>query len=680
MAKNDAILIDGILDDRVIKQFPSERRDEVFEYFAFEHILRDFDLSQEEIIAGTIDGRDDGGIDGFYVFVNGHLLSDPESFYWPRCGCELDVWIITCKHHETFRQAPLDNLVASLNELLDLSISDKNLKGAYSESLINSRRCLILAYRKVSSYLNRFSLRLVYASRGDSSSIGDSIIARSKQAVSKAKELFGNCEASFSFIGATELVSIHRKVRTFSLELPFIKLLSHGERYVLLCRLSDFYSFVVDENKKLRRYLFDSNVRAFMGLNRVNEDIRNTLNNPDSPDFWWLNNGVTILANKAVVMGESIKLENVQIVNGLQTTESISRFFCDGNDDPKQRAVLVKIIVSSDSSIRDAIIRATNNQTEVGLASLHATDKIQRDIEEVLFRDGLFYERRAKFYANQGQPAALIATPLYVASGVVSLILKSPASATKIRGRFMRSDIAYNRVFSQTVPIKVWPIITRILKKTDTVLETLRPVGTVANENFLKKWRQLTAFIATSRVFGKFSFTASELSDFIIENLTNQIIQSSWEFIKSQAGSDHKLKAYRGKNFVTKVCQKAAQLYSITCVNIVERYDLYGITHDDKLFLQFVEQVDKILPPQPWRPGVHYEIAKKLACDAKSVSDAIQHLIATERRNPQRDGIVYDSDGKIIVIDESRAVISLTKEEVGDDSINELNNLDELDV
>lgn len=65
MAKNDTILIDGILDDRVAQLLPSDRRDEAFEYFAFEQILRDSDLSQEEILAGSVDGRDDGGLMAF---------------------------------------------------------------------------------------------------------------------------------------------------------------------------------------------------------------------------------------------------------------------------------------------------------------------------------------------------------------------------------------------------------------------------------------------------------------------------------------------------------------------------------------------------------------------------------------------------------------------------------------
>jgi hypothetical protein len=654
MARNDTILIDGILDDRVAERLPSDRRDEAFEYFAFEQVLRDADLSQDEIKAGCIDGRDDGGIDGFFILVNGHPLSDPNSFVWPQSGCELDVWIITCKHHDTFRQAPIDNLVASVSELFDLAIGNADLKGAYSESLLKTRTCLIQAYRRVSPRLNRFTLHFVYASRGDTTNVGESIRSRGAQAVAIGTELFGNCDASFEFIGASELVSIHRKVRTFSLELPFLEALTRGERYVLLCRLVDFYTFVVDENQKLRRYLFDSNVRAFMGLNRVNEDIRVTLNDPESPDFWWLNNGITILANTATVTGKSIQLEGVQIVNGLQTTESIARYFGEGTGDPRERAVLIKIIVSRDASVRDAIVRATNNQTAVELASLHATDKIQRDIEEVLLRDGLFYERRTNYYANQGQPASHIISPLYIASGYVNLVLKSPSSATTLKSRFMRFDESYNHVFAESAPLKVWPVIARILKKTDAVLETVRPVGTVANERFLKNWRQITALLATARVFGRFTFSATELADFKPDALTDELLASTWEFVKSRAGSQLSWRNRKGRGFFVELCRETAVSHLLVGVDVVERSSSSGTKPSQPLSSDFIERVQAALPEQPWKPGVHRDVARQLGCRSDAVSDAIQKLIASGRRNVQKDGVVYANDGSVLAIDKAR--------------------------
>lgn len=82
MAKNDAVLLDGIISERMA----SENIDlgDAFELFAFEQILKSYDLSRQEIGAGWVDGKDDGGIDGFYTFVNGSLVVDPSKFSWPK--------------------------------------------------------------------------------------------------------------------------------------------------------------------------------------------------------------------------------------------------------------------------------------------------------------------------------------------------------------------------------------------------------------------------------------------------------------------------------------------------------------------------------------------------------------------------------------------------------------------
>src|SRR4029077_8963336 len=116
----------------------------------------------------------------------------------------------------------------------------------------------------------------------------------------------------------------------------------------------------------------------------VNADILKTLADSEAPDFWWLNNGVTILATDATVVGKTINLVDIQIVNGLQTTESVYRHFQNGGRATGDSSLMIKIIVSKDSRHRDRIIQATNNQNVVDPAGLWASDKVQRDIEEFL--------------------------------------------------------------------------------------------------------------------------------------------------------------------------------------------------------------------------------------------------------------------------------------------------------
>lgn len=660
MAKNDTILLDGIIDERMEQKIPSDRRDEVFEYLAFEQLLKDYDLSLDEIKSGSIDGRNDGGIDGFFIFVNGHLLLDSDAFVWPKAGCEIEVWAINCKHHDTFQQAPLDKLNASFYELLDFSLGDEDLKGEYSEEVLSKRADLILAYRKLSPRLNKFSITFIYASRGDTSSVGGSILARADQLVEITKSNFSGCTSRFIFVGASELVELHRLRPNFSLELPFVELLSRGENYILLSKLRDYFEFVSD-NGRLRRYLFDSNVRDFMGLNRVNEDIRDTLSNEESPDFWWLNNGVTILASGASVIGKSIKLSDIQIVNGLQSTESIYRHFSQGEGDKNDRAILVKVIVSNDDENRDAIIRSTNNQTFVELASLHATDKIQRDIEEVMFRSGLYYERRKNFYVNLGHNATEIVTPLYMAAGFVALALKNPQKAVSLRSRFMRTDAAYETVFSDKTPITLWPTIGHVLKKVDLALEKKRP-SRAMGEHFLKGWRYLSAFCVVSRHFGLFNYTRKQLlgleANDISQNEIDEVIEALWHARDARSTN----KQWARADNIGQACQAVADRFGTTCLEEwlhqgriqLHETPKYNSTKKVSVSPDFVNKVNELLPDQPWKPGIEVPIIEVLNCTRDEYFSATGQLIRDGRRFQQRDGIVFDINGNVICIDPER--------------------------
>lgn len=449
MAKNDAILMDGIVDDRVEQCIPSNKRDECFEFLALEQILKDEDLSFEEIMSGLVDGRQDGGIDGFYIFINGHLIDDLKDFIWPKSSVELKLVLVTCKHHETFKQATLDALIATITEFFDFTIFNDELSGVYNKHLLDMREKFITCYRKVSPKLNSFSIEICYASRGNICEIGEEVLLRSKQIEKILERNFSVANIIFKFLGANELINLYRKVKNYTLELPFKDILSSGERYVILTKLSDYYRFIT-ENNILKKYIFDANVRAFMGLNSVNEDIRETLET-ENEDFWLLNNGVTILVTSASIIGKSLQADDVQIVNGLQTSHSIYNYFSTKDPDNLQdeRSVLVKVIVTQDEKLRDSIIKATNNQTMVESTSLHATDKIQRDIEDILLQSGLYYERRKNFYLNQGVSVHELVTLQYLACAYVALILKSPTKAVSLRPKTIRDEEKYKLIFNE---------------------------------------------------------------------------------------------------------------------------------------------------------------------------------------------------------------------------------------
>ncbi len=658
MAKNDVVLLDGIVDQRLADNLPSSERDEVFEFLCLEQLLKDYDLSRDELESGWIDGRGDGGFDGVYILINGHMLEDANGFPWPKTHASIDVWLISCKHHETFAQATLDAMLATIQELFDFSRKKSDLHGSYSEDLLDFRLLFETALRRLSIKSPTLKFHVAYTSRGDVLDLGASVAARGRQIESEIGKLFSSCSVKFSFIGSTELLESYRKSKSFSLELPFLEHLATGKNsYVLLVRLEDYWKFVSDDSGNLRRYLFDSNVRDFLGLTGVNYDIAKSLEDEDAPDFWWLNNGVTILATNATIPGKTIQLQDIQIVNGLQTTETVFLHFQRGSTVSRSRAVLVKIIVSSDVQARDRIIRATNNQSPVEIAALHATDKIQRDIEEILERHDWYYERRKNYYRNIGKPQNRFVTPLMLASAVVAIVFKNASQATRLRGRFMRVQEGYDSVFSEDLPVEVWPILANVYKSVGSGLTSIS-FARRRGERFINTWRPLVALLAVARRLKSFAYSTPRL--LAIDNkgeFSAADVEEVWNLIarvESQLDQAKKIKPA----LVQACCQEAAKTFSIGGIEQVGRRSISSTAilemPKDIAPPDFLNQVDALLPPQPWKPGVHIGIAQKLGRKPIEVNAAIQLLIEDGRRNGQINGVVYDSSGKVIAIDPER--------------------------
>lgn len=507
MAKNDLLLIDSIIEERIAKKLPSEKKDEAFEFLVYEQVLKEYDLSVDDIKAGSVDGRNDGGIDAIYILVNGHLINDVKSALLPKANANLEVYFFTCKHRDVFKQDPVNSICTSLQELLDFSKEDKQLDGQYNEEVFEKRNTFISIYKKVATILERLSIKVIFASRGDAKNeLGDNVEARGKQIETICRENFSGCDAKFEFWGSEEILAAYRKKADYSLVLNVNECLSHGKQMVVLAELKEYFKFITYDDKKMRKYLFDSNVRDFMGINSVNEDILETLKNrKDKEDFWWLNNGITILCSSAIAIGKSITIENVQIVNGLQTSECIYRYFLGQNHDEDNRVVLIKILPCESTIIADDIIRSTNNQTAVMSSSLRATDKIQEDIEDILRKEDLYYERRVNYYSNQGIPISQIYSPLYLAKGYMALVLKRPYSAVSLKQKFMRKQAAYEEVFSEKDDLRIWPIIARIMRKTDDYMNSLR--GQNCGDRFLHNVRYQVAFLTVSRLLETFTYS-----------------------------------------------------------------------------------------------------------------------------------------------------------------------------
>jgi hypothetical protein len=471
VVSNDKIILDQLLEAKKLALAPSSSNSEFFEIFTAEQVLKDFDLSYEEIEAGILGGGGDGGIDGLYVFVNGDLVRDDTDFTVFKKGIEIELVITQAKTSAGFNETAMDKFTAVSEDLLDLTKPISSFSSVYNTELRSGMELFRKAHMALVARFPKIKLTYVYATKGDTPD--PKVVRKADPLREKVQQFFSAATVDVKFLGAAELLALARKQpkTTFMLNVAEAPISSSGDvGYVCLVRLRELYNFIVDESGNLQRNIFEANVRDYQGRTEVNDSIGESLNQAHE-DFWWLNNGVTVIASQVTSSGRTLTIEDPQIVNGLQTSTEIFNYFNRAPNAQDNRNLLVRVIVPMKAESRDRIIKATNSQTSVQPASLRATDKIHRDIEEYLMPFGLFYDRRKNRYKNEGKPVERIVSIPLMAQAVMSVVLQRPNDARARPSSLLKSQADYDQLFSGNIPISVYRVCAVIVKRTEGYLK-----------------------------------------------------------------------------------------------------------------------------------------------------------------------------------------------------------------
>jgi hypothetical protein len=475
---NDRIILDEILEQTRLVRAPKLSAPIFLELFVSEQVLKDIDLSSDEIQSGLIGDGGDGGIDGFYIFANGDLVRDDFDSSVIRKDPEIEIIFIQTKSATGFAETPVERFLTVSDDIFDLSKSVKEFESVYNTALVDQITRFRNLNRVLASKFPKLVIRYFYVCKGDVDKRELNVSRKGEKLVASVKDKFTNASVDITYLGAAELLALARKSAktTFSLKLAENPISSTGDvGFVCLVSLRDYHNFICDDRGNLRRHIFEANVRDYQGHNSVNEAIQGTLELQGGEDFWWLNNGVTIVATRASSSAKELTIEDPQIVNGLQTSNEIFNYFRSVNTPSDSRKLLVRVIVPSDGASRDKIIKATNSQTAVQQASLRATDKIHRDIEEYLRPRGVFYDRRKNFYKNEGKPIdAIIGIPV-LAQAVMSVLLARPDDARARPSSLLKSDGDYEKIYSSALPINIYFVCADMLRRIDEYFRDIDP-------------------------------------------------------------------------------------------------------------------------------------------------------------------------------------------------------------
>ena len=477
---NDQVLVDLLVTGQQTARATRLPDDSAFEFFVCDNVLKDLNLSAEEIDSGLIGGADDGAIDGVYTFLDDLLLDDDSDIFGDsvsphdyRRGALIRLRLIQAKRTPSFSETAIDLVGSSTRRLLDLQYDHSKLELLYSRPLLQKVELFTEVVKRLVTRHPTVKIEFTYATRGNIDDIHPKVRRKATELERQFHTTLGGATGTVQFFGAKELRKLAAKAPSDTLTLKYQENITSGCSHVALVTLRDYLGFITNNTEDLLTHIFDSNVRDYQGQVEVNREISHTLDDSRAPDFWWLNNGVTVVCSKASLQSKTYTLDDVQIVNGLQTSYIIFRDLLgrDRTDTVFDRILLVRILETRDSQTRDRVIRATNRQTSVPMAQLRATDDIQRSIELYFEPNGWFYDRRKNYYRNLGKPVARIVGISVLAQAVMALGLSRPNDARARPSSLLKADDNYDRIFSKRIPLGVYLWVAKIQKRVDAFLQ-----------------------------------------------------------------------------------------------------------------------------------------------------------------------------------------------------------------
>lgn len=347
----------------------------------------------------------DCGIDCIAIIVNGCIVTDPEEIEdLEVTNGYLDVTFIfvQAERSASFESQKIGQFGFGVSDFFkenptlpqneSVSIAHRTMNAIFERSAKFDKgnpQCYIY-YTTTGRWLNDVNL-----------------VARRNAVVRDLEDLNLFRSVAFDCLGAGELQVLYRESKSaVSTQIDFVsrtvlpELPGVEQAYIGLLPATEFLKLVQNTNEEVLTSLFYDNVRHWQEWNPVNSEMRETLQDPEKQKYFpLLNNGVTIVAKRIRPTANRFLIEDYQIVNGCQTSYVLyeSRAALGPNV-----CIPVRLIATEDPDIRNAIIKATNRQTQVTEDQLFALSDFPKNLEAYFptFSNDhkLYYERRSRQY------------------------------------------------------------------------------------------------------------------------------------------------------------------------------------------------------------------------------------------------------------------------------------------
>lgn len=541
MSKNAQILLENLIEQEFRNNDNYSNISEYFEFFSASQILKNQGLSDDEVDNGIVGKGLDEGCDSIYLFLNNLLITPDvvEHISAPKDSI-LEMIIIQSKKTTSFGEDAVMKWKTISGNLLDLSKTTTDFTARYNADILEAFTTFRDTYTRLITSRVKLKFRFYYATLA--SELHPNVIQQAEELKDTIKGLFPNAVVEVTFVDSDTLFEMYNAVIENRVNLKFadIPISPNQKNYVALVDLKSYFNFIVNDEGDVRKSFFDSNVRDYQGKNNVNSSISETLHRADDNDFWWLNNGVTVLASEAtLVNNRELQIVNPEIVNGLQTSMEIYNYFSENREalESEKRSILLRIIVPDNEESRDQIIFATNNQTNIPKATLRVTDPIHLQIEMYFKSRGLFYDRRKNYYKNQGHKPAEIVGVSFLAQCLITIFLKKPDYARARPSTLLNDEKTYNELYEKNNNLEVFYRVALLGKKIQKNVRSGSDYSSAEKSDIL--YYVLYAVIAD--VLGKRNITPADIKNLDMDSVTDTLIEDIrnrvYEIYKQHGGN-----------------------------------------------------------------------------------------------------------------------------------------------
>ena len=351
-----------------------------------------FKLTDEEIEETITDGPMDGEVDAIYI-------------------ADRTINLMTFKYTDQFKlsqknypESELDQFILTVDSIISGNLAEKTINNAVWEKYEEIRNL---------SSIGKIEFKIFVVSNKQHP------VEHAKLKLTNAIEKYRIVEAPI-YLDQEDLVSriLEDKTEQVNGHIQFIDK-QHFEKsdgniktVIGAVAASDFINLIKKDDTTINENVFNENIRVYKPKHRVNKAIIESASNVDNFQFFYLNNGVTILCENVDYAPNTrsphVGLTSFQIINGGQTSHSLFEVYKKSPDMLLTIELLVRICeAKKDSPLSEKISETSNNQIPVGNRDLHSNDIIQRKLEEEFETLGYFYERKPNQYSEEDKNIVL---------------------------------------------------------------------------------------------------------------------------------------------------------------------------------------------------------------------------------------------------------------------------------